>query len=402
MPVFSYRARDSAGALVTGTLRGESPDDIARELQSQGYTPVAIDPHRKKKTLDLSIFSGVSEEDLIVFSRQMATLIKAGIPFSRCLDTLEAQSANKRLKKIIQELKVDVEGGASFSEALEKFPRVFSPMYVGMVRVGEEAGVLDEILDRLSTLLEHEAVTKQRVKTAVRYPAIVVVTLTAAFFFLTAFVIPKFAAVYASSKVALPLPTRVLLWLSATTINYWWLIIGGAVGIFIAAKLYVGTTSGRWQYDRLKLKAPLIGNIVRKAIMARFARIFSTLYRSGIPVLHSLDVVTGTLGNVLIARAVDIIKEEVSEGSGLVAPMQRTGMFPPIVVQMVGVGEETGALDEMLNKVADYFDTEVEYSIRNLSTTLEPVLLAILAGAILFLALGVFLPMWDIISALKR
>ncbi len=402
MPVYSYRARDGAGALVTGTLQGESPDMVALELRSQGYTPVSVNPHRGKKKLSLSVFSRVSEENLIVFSRQMATMIKAGIPFIRCLDTLEAQTSSKRLKGIIRDVKVDVERGASFSDALEKFPRVFSSLYVGMVRVGEEAGVLDEILDRLATLLEHEAVTKQRVKTAVRYPLIVVVTLTAAFFFLTSFVIPKFAAVYSSAKVELPFPTRVLLWLSGAVIDYWWVIIGCAVGVFAALKLYIRTTNGRWLLDRLKLRAPLVGNIVRKAVMARFARIFATLYRSGIPMLHSLDVVTGTLGNVLVARAVDIIKEDVSEGSSLIAPMKRTGMFPPIVVQMVGVGEETGALDEMLNKVSDYFDSEVEYSIRNLSTTLEPVLLAILAGVILFLALGVFLPMWDLISAFRR
>lgn len=399
MPVFTYRARKLSGEIVTGTLQGKSPDDIASELHDKGFTPVRIAPHNKRT---FALFGRVSEEDLIVFSRQMATLIKAGISFIRCLDTLEEQTSNKKLKAIIRELKVDLEGGTTFSDALAKFPRVFSPLYTGMVKVGEEAGVLDEILDRLATLLEHESVTKQRLKTAVRYPLIVVTTLTAAFFFLTAFVIPKFAAVYANTQTALPMPTRVLIWISNAVTNYWWLIIGGALALFFGIKLYVRSTSGRWNYDRTKLRFPIVGSIVRKTVMARFARIFATLYRSGIPILHSLDVVTNTLGNLLVARAVEVIKEDVSEGSGLVSPMQRSGMFPPIVVQMVGVGEETGALDEMLNKVADYYDTEVEYSIRNLSTTLEPVLLAVLAGMILFLALGVFLPMWDMISAFKR
>jgi type II secretory pathway component PulF len=400
VPVFSYRARKLSGEIVTGTLQGKSPDDIASELHGKGFTPVTIAPHKKKKTLTL--LARVSEEDLIVFSRQMATLIKAGISFIRCLDTLEEQTSNKKLKEIIRELKVDLEGGSTFSNALAKFPRVFSPLYTGMVKVGEEAGVLDEILDRLATLLEHESVTKQRVKTAVRYPLIVVTTLTAAFFFLTAFVIPKFASVYAATQTELPMPTRVIIWISNAVTNYWWLIMGGALLLFFGIKFYVRSTSGRWNYDRMKLRFPLIGSIVQKAVMARFARIFATLYRSGIPILHSMDVVTNTLGNLLIARAMEVIKEDVSEGSGLVAPMQRSGMFPPIVVQMVGVGEETGALDGMLNKVADYYDSEVEYSIRNLSTTLEPLLLAVLAGMILFLALGVFLPMWDMISAFKR
>lgn len=400
MAVYSYRARSGAGDLVTGTLQGPSPDAVAAELQDQGFTPVKISPHKKTR---LPMFIGrVKEDELIVFSRQMATLIKAGISFTRCLDTLEAQSPSKRLKTIIRDMKIEVERGSSFSDALARFPRTFSSLYVGMVRVGEEAGVLDDILDRLATLLEHESVTKQRVKTAVRYPVIVVTALTAAFFFLTAFVIPKFASVYAATKTALPMPTRVLIWLSNAVTNYWWAIIGGALLIVFGIKFYIRTTGGRWQYDRLKLKAPIIGSIVRKAVMARFARIFATLYRSGIPIIHALDVVKGTLGNLLVARAVEIIKEDVSEGSDLISPMKRTGMFPPIVIQMVGVGEETGALDEMLNKVADYYDSEVEYSIRNLSTTLEPVLLAILAGMILFLALGIFLPMWDLISAFRR
>ncbi len=401
MPAFSYRARTSTGSLVTGTLSRSTAEDVATELRGQGYVPVKIVPHEEKKAF--ALFETIRAEDIIVFSRQMATLIKAGIPFLRCLDTLGAQTDNKKMKSILRDMRMDVEGGQTFSQALSKFPEAFSSLYVGMIHVGEEAGVLDEMLERLATLLEHEAVTKQRVKTSVRYPLMVVVAITAAFFFLTTFVIPKFAGVYASAKVALPFPTRVLIWLSVAFKSYWWALLLGVAGLYLLLRFYFRKTpSGRWNWDRIKLRVPIVGPLVRRAVMARFARILATLYRSGIPILHSLDVVTGTLGNLLVARSVDVIKESVREGRGIAEPMQQTGMFPPLVVQMVAVGEETGALDEMLDKVADYFDTELEYGIRNLSTMLEPLLLLFLAGAILFLALGVFLPMWDLIGALRR
>ena len=400
MPAYSYKVRSKTGEVLTGVTYGDSPSAVAEELFTRGYIPVEVRP--SKKAAGAGLFGRVSPEDLIVFTRQLATLIKAGISFMRCLDTLEEQSRSKKLKSVIAEVRRFVEGGSSFSEALAKFPSVFSPLYLSMVRVGEEAGVLDDILERLSSLLEHEAVTRARVKTALRYPVLVIGTLVIAFFFLTAFVVPKFAAIYGSAKVTLPFPTRVLIALNKAITGYWYLMLGSAVAAVLAVRGYIKTPPGRWNWDRLKLKTPIIGDIVEKAVMSRFSRIFATLYKSGIPMLHTLDIVSGTLGNVIIGRAVDIIKAEVREGKGLSEPMLKTGAFPPIVVQMVAVGEETGALDDMLVKVSDYYDTEVEYALRNLSTTIEPVLIFVLAGAVLFLALGIFLPIWDIISVLKK
>jgi type II secretory pathway component PulF len=403
MPSFNYKVRDTKGELITGIIQGASEEAVAAELFSKGYIPVEIRQERAPKGISLlDIFSTVSPEDLIVFSRQLATLIKAGVPFLRSLQTLEEQTESKKLKNIIREILIEVEKGESFSSALSKFPKVFSQLYVSMIRVGEEAGVLDDMLDRLASLLEHEAATKARIKAALRYPIIVLVSLTAAFFFLTAFVVPRFAGLYGAARVQLPFPTRALIFMNKALREYYMLIGGGIAGVFLLFKLYIRTPSGRWNWDRLKLKLPIMGPIIEKSMMSRFARIFATLYRSGVPMLHSLDVVSGTLENVLIARAVNVIKEAVREGKGLAEPMGKTGVFPPIVVQMVAVGEETGALDEMLTKISEYYDLEVEYAIRNLSTTLEPVLLVALAGAILFLALGIFLPIWDMISALKR
>ncbi|TAL21959.1 MAG: type II secretion system F family protein [Nitrospirae bacterium] len=405
MPAYSYKGRTQTGDVISGVIDAPSPEAVAEQLFSKGYTPINIEAEDKiKPSMDIGmqLFDRIKPEDLIVFSRQLATLVTAGISFLSSLDTLATQTKSKRLRSIIEKIRKDIEGGSSFSDALSKFPKVFSPLYVSMIRVGEEGGVLDDILERLASLLEHEAATKARMKAATRYPLIVVVSITIAFFVLTTFVVPKFAALYASSKVALPLPTRMLIFTNMAIKKYWLLIAAGIAGIIFAVKGYIKTPSGRWNWDKLKLGIPIIGDVIEKSVMSRFARIFSTLYRSGIPMLHTLDVVSGTLGNVIISRAVEVVKESVREGKGLAQPMASTTVFPPMVTQMVAVGEETGALDEMLTKVSDYYDREVEYAIKNLSTTLEPVLLVFLAGIILFLALGMFLPIWDMIHVMKR
>lgn len=404
MPAFYYKVRSKTGELITGVIHSSTKETSAAELFSRGYIPIEIRPEKESRGLRIrgGIFETVRSEDLIVFSRQLATLIKAGISFMRSLDTLEEQTKSRKLKSVIVSIRRDVEAGASFSEAISKFPKIFSPLYISMIRVGEEAGVLDEILEKLASLLEHEAVTRARIKTALRYPLLVIAVLVIAFLFLTTFVVPKFAAIYSTAKATLPLPTRVLIALNKALTHYWLFIVAIIGGVVLLIRGYIKTPAGRWNWDKLKLKVPLIGVIVERAILSRFARIFSTLYRSGIPMLHTLDIVSGTLGNVIIGRAVDIIKEDVREGKGLSLPMVKTGVFPAMVSQMVAVGEETGALDEMLIKVSDYYDLEVEYAIKNLSTTIEPVLIFILAGGVLFLALGIFLPIWDMISVIKR
>lgn len=405
MPVYVYKGRTPAGEVVSGSIDAPNPDAVAEQLFSKGYIPIKIESGEGVKSpiaKSWQLFDRVKAEDLIVFSRQLATLVTSGISFIRSLDTLAEQTKSKQLRKIIEEVRREVERGSSFSEALAKFPKVFSTLYISMVKVGEEAGVLDDILNRLASLLEHDATTRARLKAATRYPVIVIVSMIIAFFVLTTFVVPKFASIYQASKVALPFPTRVLIFLNKTIRTYWPLLLASAAGVVFAFRAYIKTPSGRWNFDKFKLKVPIIGAVVEKTVMSRFARIFSTLYRSGIPMLHALDIVSGTLGNIIIARAVEVIKESVREGKGLAVPMASTMVFPPMVTQMVAVGEETGALDDMLTKVSDYYDLEVEYAIKNLSTTLEPVLLLFIAGGVLFLALGTFLPIWDMMKALKR
>lgn len=404
MPNFLYKGRTQSGAVVNGVLDAATPEEAAQQLFSKGYTPIKIERGDSvmPSVTSKNLFDRVKAEDLIVFSRQLATLITAGISFLRSLDTLAEQTKSRKLRGIIEEMRKEVERGSSFSNALSKFPDVFSPLYISMISVGEEGGVLDEILDRLAGLLEHEATTKARIKAATRYPLIVVFAITIAFIVLTTFVIPRFAAIYAASKTQLPLPTRMLLFINKAITQYWPFMIAGIAAIIFAFKSYIKTTSGRWNWDNFKLKVPIIGPVIEKTVMSRFARLFSTLYRSGIPLMHTLEIVSGTLGNVIIERAVGTIKESVREGKGISQPMASTNAFPPMVTQMVAVGEETGALDTMLTKVSDYYDQEVEYAIKNLSTSLEPVLLVFLAGMVLFLALAMFLPIWDMIHALKK
>ena len=404
MPAYSYKGRTQSGEVISGVIDAPTPEAVADQLFSKGYIPIKIQAGGdiKSSYKGWQLFDRVKAEDLIIFSRQLATLVTSGISFLRSLDILSEQTKSRKLRKIIEEIRKDIEGGSSFSEALSKSPKVFSPLYVSMVKVGEEGGVLDDILEKLASLLEHESLTKARMKAATRYPTIVIIAITIAFFVLTTFVVPKFAALYQSSKVELPLPTRILIFINKAIRTYWPLIIAAVAGVIFALRGYLKTPSGRWNWDKLKLRIPIIGPVIEKTVMSRFARIFSTLYRSGIPMLHTLDVVSGTLGNVIIARAVEVIKESVREGKGLAQPMAGTMVFPPMVTQMVAVGEETGALDNMLVKVSDYYDLEVEYAIKNLSTTLEPVLLLLLAGVILFLALGIFLPIWDMIHVMKR
>jgi type II secretory pathway component PulF len=386
-------------------MEARGKETVADQLSGQGFLPVLIEEQEQSllSGIDLNaLFNKVTSQDLIVFSRQLATLVNAGIPFLSSLGTIEKQSENPRLKAAIADIRRSVEGGVSFSDALARHPGIFSKMYVSMIRAGETAGILDDILVRLAMLAEHDANTRSRVKTATRYPMIVVIAVGAAFAFLVSFVIPKFAAIFGRFKTELPMPTRVLIGINYAIQHYWYLII---LGILLAVWLvtwYVNTSMGRWQWDRVKLRLPVFGMLFQKVALSRFARVFAAMQKSGISMMLTLDIAGETVGNVVIARAVQTMSDSLRDGKGLTAPMESSGLFPPLVVQMVAVGEETGKLDTMLSKVSDYYDTDVEYTLRNLSTLIEPVLLLFVGGMVLFLALGIFLPMWDLMSLFKK
>ena len=405
MPNFKYKVRDNSGALHTGTMEAGRKEAVADQLAAKGYIPVQIEEYNEASLLQgdlLAKFKRVAPQDLIVFSRQLSTLVSAGISFIQCLATVEKQTENSRLKEVISEMRRDVEGGAAFSEALAKHPAVFSTMYVSMIRAGEAAGILDEILERLALLAEHDAETRARVKTAVRYPLIVVIAICAAFAFLVSFVIPRFAAIFAKLKADLPMPTRVLMAINSVIQGYWYLVIGGMVLLVVGVIWYLKTPKGRWQWDWLKLKLPVFGVLFQKVALSRFARVFGAMQRSGLSMLLTLEIVAETVSNVVIAKVVDTMRSNLREGKSLMGPMESSGLFPPLVLQMMSVGEETGEIDTMLNKVSDYYDKDVEYALRNLSTMIEPILLLFIGGMVLFLALGIFLPMWEMISVFKK
>lgn len=404
MPVYQYKARDKFGSLFVGTIESSRKETVAEQLDRLGYIPVRIEEQRTNIFTEFFFdrFQKITLQDMIVFTRQMATLISAGLPFTMSFDALIGQADNRRLRGVLSKVKMKVEGGSTLADAMAKHPKVFSELYVNMIRAGEVSGMLDEILFRLAGLLEHEAETRARVKAAIRYPVIVIVTLCAAFLILMAFVIPRFAAIYANFRAQLPLPTRIMIAINHIATNYWYLIIGPIIIAIVGLKKYIDTEPGRLWRDGLKIRLPIFGPIFLKIAMSRFARIFGTLIKSGLPILQTLDIVSTTIGNTVISRVVDNIRDSAREGSGISEPMRVSKIFPPIVVQMVAIGEETGNMEQMLIKVSDYYDMEVEYAIRNLSTAIEPLLLLIIGGAVLLLALAIFMPWWNLMSLFKH
>lgn len=406
MPQYRYKVRDKDGALQAGAMEAARKETVADKLAGMGLFPVLIEEQTASPgaagAAALSLLSRVSSHDIIVFSRQLATLVSGGVPFIQSLATLERQTESPRLKAVIADVRRDVEGGLSFSDALAKHPRIFTKLYVSMVHAGETAGILDDILERLALLSEHDADTRSRVKTAVRYPVIVLASVCVAFFFLVSFVVPKFSTVFSRFGTRLPLPTQVLIVLNRIIQNYWYLLLIVVVAAVAGLLWYVNTPRGRRQWDLLKLRLPVFGRLFKKVALSRFARVFSAMQRSGLSMMLTLEIVKETVGNAAIADVIGKMQGELREGKGLVAPMEASGLFPPLMVQMIAVGEETGSIDVMLNKVSDYYDRDVEYALRNLSTMIEPILLLVVGGMVLFLALGIFLPMWDMISLFRK
>ncbi|HOY09048.1 MAG TPA: type II secretion system F family protein [Candidatus Omnitrophota bacterium] len=339
--------------------------------------------------------------DLNMFTRQLYTLKKAGLPMLLSLQAIRDQTENLVFRDVIKNVAEKIEGGSSLSEALAMFPAVFNSIYVNMVRSGEVAGKLEHILERLATLGEHDEKIRLHIQSAMRYPLIVVVTLIMGFVFLILFVVPKFTNMFAKFDTALPLPTQMLLLIYNMIVHFWWMVLIVVGLLSFAFFKIVQTRQGRLMRDKALLRLPVFGSMLQKISLSRFCRITSTLLKSGVPILTILDLVKGTSGNTVIAEAIENIKNSVNDGKGMLAPMKASGLFPPVVTQMVSVGEETGKLDELLVHVADYYDSQVEYTINNLVSMIEPVLIIFLGSTVLFLALGIFMPMWSLMKLFK-
>ncbi len=406
MPTYSYKAISQSGSAVSGVIEADSVKTAELMLNNQGFIPSKVEEARQgglgsffqKIALRLT---PVKTEEIILMTRQLRTMLAAGLSMMQMLEILEHQMQNERLKNMITAISMDIKTGSSLTDAFRKHENILSPLYVNMLHAGEASGTLTEVLERLIYLLEHENKVKSDIKGALQYPKIVVGALGIAFFVLLTFVIPTFVGIFASAGLELPLPTKIALGLYHLLSNYWYVFIIVIIAGIVAYRQYMKTTAGRLVRDSLLLRVPIIGPLMQKAAMSRFASIFSILQASGISVLVSLDILVGTIGNEAIAREFRRIKSLLEEGRGLSSPLRSAKYFTPMVVDMVAVGEETGALDEMLHQVAVHYDDEVEFAVKRLSAALGPILIVGLAVVVGFFALSIFLPMWDLTKAVR-
>ena len=390
-------------------LEGVNSGAVVDLLRGQGLTPVEIRETKAKlsksaSSTNITLFKQkVTHIDLLLFSRQMHTLLKSGVPIMRALSGLQDAAINPEMKRVIGEIRESLEGGRELSQALARHPRVFTPFYLSMVRVGEATGLLEEIFFRLFEHLEFERYMREQVKSALRYPFFVVIAMAVAIVTVNIFVIPAFAKVFSGFGAELPLMTKILLGFSDFMVAYWPLMLAVTIGGVVAFRAWVGTVAGRYSWDRMSLKFPIAGKILHKAALSRFARSFSLGIRSGVPVMQALSNSAQTVDNAYVSRCIEGMRENVERGESLLRASISSGIFTPVVLQMVAVGEESGAVDDMMNEIGDMYRQEVEYELKTLGQQIEPILIVMLGVMVLVLALGIFLPMWDLGKvAIKR
>ncbi len=402
MKNYTYRVRDRKGKAVTGTMQGESAQAVTEVLGKQGYFPMSIS---ESKPVNLSFFDyfkpRVKRQELNVFTRQLWTLQKTGLPLLSGLSSLREQASSEPLRKAIVQIIQDLEGGSSLSTALARQPRVFEPVFVHMVRAGEASGKLDEIFYELSEMGEFDQRTRSKIQSATIYPAITFFSLSAAFIIVTTFVVPQFSGVFAARGKELPSSTRFLLSINGMIRYHWFEVLIGLVALIFLFRLYVSKPLGRYQWDYVKLKIPVIGKLVFFLQMSRFGKILAELLKTGVPILQSLQLVSDTLNNRVIEKGLSQIQRSVNEGKGMSAAMKNSKIFTPMVVQMVEVGEHSGRTDELLSYVAEYYEDQANIILKNFSTLIEPILLFVLGGMVLLLALGVFMPVWDLVNVVQ-
>jgi len=400
MIAFKYEGRDQQGALVTGQLEAESEDAVVTHLTGINITPVNISIQVGKLSLGNSLRFDFPRRkipliDLIFFSRQMYTLMRAGVPILESLQGLRDSTPCEHLAEVISELRDGLDSGEELSAAMRHHPEAFSSLYISIVEVGETSGALPESFLKLVNYLELERETRERVKSAMRYPIIVIIAIASAVLIINLFVIPAFASVFNKFGADLPLPTQLLIATSSFTVNYWYLIVAFIIALPIAIRFYLSKERGRLTWDRIKLRLPIIGSILYRATMGRFSLAMAICVKSGVPWGQAMLVVSNAVDNAYVSRHVLKMRDDVEQGITITQAATASNLFPSIVLQMIRVGEQTGSLDSLLSEVAEYYEREVEYQLKNLSASIEPVLLICVGILVLILALGVFLPMWD-------
>lgn len=403
---FNYRVRTRAGAEQAGTLEADSREAVAARLRQQGLVPMEIIAAEKtglQKEVSLPGFrKKVKLKEIAVFSRQFATMVNSGLSLLRALNILADQTESKELTRIIGEVRNDVEAGSSLSASLSKHPKGFDRLYVAMVRAGETGGVLDQVLLRLAETIEGKVALRQKVRSAMTYPVVVFVMVIAIVVGMLVFVVPMFESLYAELGGTLPLLTRMLLRISSTLTSWVGLVIVALlVGAVLGLRRYVVTERGRYQLDVFLLKMPIFGPLVHKLAIARFARTLAVLMHSGVPILQALEIVSETVGNGVMAKAILDVQTSVKEGESIAQPLETHDVFPPMVVQMMAVGEETGALDTMLNKIAEFYEQEIEATVESLTSLIEPLLIAFMGAVVGFMVIALYMPMFNIINLIQ-
>lgn len=408
MSQFHFTGRDAQGSKVSGSREAGSADSLASELLAERITPLTIE--EQAQVSDNDVFAQLKEslrrkhvdlEELIIFCRQMYSLSKAGVPIIRAIGGLAESSRNLYLREVLQAVRSDLEGGQGMAVALNAHPRVFNTLFVSMISVGENTGQLDQAFRQLSVYLELERETRKRIKQATRYPLFVLSAMAVALVVINLFVIPAFAKVFAQFKADLPWATQILIGTSQFFQDFWWLLallFGGSLFGFFK---WIETDAGALKWDQIKLRLPIVGGIFERIALARFTRTFAMMYRAGVPLLQTLSINSASVGNRYIGQAILAMREGIERGEALTRTASASGLFTPLVLQMMAVGEETGALDDLFVEVADFYEQEVDYDLKQLADAIEPILIVAMGVLVLILALGVFLPMWELASAAK-
>jgi type IV pilus assembly protein PilC len=404
MPVFSYTFKDATGGLQKGTAEAETEAVLRKRFEEQGFTITEVTVIKGGKKRARS-YGKVKLANLAVFCRQFSTMVDAGVSLVRSLDVLSRQTQDPKLKKILMDLGERVEGGESLSRAMQRHPKTFNNLFIGLIRAGEVGGVLEETLQRLAHFLEKDVELRRKVKSALTYPILVMIAAIGIVTFLVTWVVPQFASLFVDiglKEDEFPAPTQFLIDLSRLFTHNWWILLISIASILVAWKLFVGTRFGRRTADRVKLKIPVFGKLHHKICMARFSRTLGTLLTSGVPILQAMETVAGTVGNTIMSDAVMEARAKIREGDRIGDPLEASRLFPPMVVHMIGVGEESGSLDFMLQKIADFYEAEVEATLQSLTAALEPVLIVMLGFIVGFIVISMFLPLIKVIETLTN
>jgi len=406
MPIFQYRGRNQRGEVVTGRVDAASADAVASQLFNSGVVPIDIAAAGAAAADIGKIFRGwfrsdkIDLVDLILFSRQFYTLAKAGVPIMQALRGLRDSTHNQAFSRVINDLVDTLDSGLELSAALKRHPKVFPTIYVSMVQIGEATGTMQEVFLQLAKYMELEKDTRDRIKAAMRYPMFVVIAITLAMFVINLFVIPAFAKVFTSMRAELPWATKILIATSQFTVAYWPILLAALIVAIFSIRFYVRTPEGRYRWDRMKLRIPVIGGIFYRATLGRFARATAVTMRAGVQLVQGMTVVSRAVDNEYIGERILQMRDGVERGETIARTAAATGMFPPLVLQMITVGEESGAVDELMAEVADYYEREVDYDLKNLSTAIQPILIIGIGALVFILALGVFLPLWELPRAM--